>query len=122
MFFVYVLSLHWKPRLLFKQQIVILIGTDPVLYWANFFLFFFFKFKYVEKLISNGSPCVYQFHETSRFTDNLCTINDDGKFSSSYKYIYPKQLELKLEHRGEHSTFLDLDITIEDSLFVYKFF
>ena len=44
------------------------------------------------------------------FIDEICTVNDDGEFSSSYKYIYLKQLELKLEHQGEDAKFLDLEI------------
>ena len=36
--------------------------------------------------------------------------------------MYPKQLELKIEHQGEHTPFLDLDITIEDNIFLYKVF
>ena len=49
-------------------------------------------------------------------------INDDGEFSSSYKYIYPKQLELKLKNQGEHATFWDLGKTIEANIFVCKLF
>ena len=63
------------------------------------------------------STLAYRFHGTSKFIEDFCTINDDGEFSSSYKYIYPKQLELKLEHQGEHATFLDLDTAIEDNIF-----
>ena len=44
------------------------------------------------------------------FIDEIYTVNDDGEFSSSYKYIYLKQLELKLEHQGEDAKFLDLEI------------
>ena len=62
------------------------------------------------------------FHGTSRFIDELCTVNDDAEFSSSYRYIYPKQLELKLEHKGEHAISLDLDITFGNNIFVYKLF
>ena len=50
--------------------------------------------------------------------DGLCTKNDDGEFSSRCKYIYPKKLKLKLEHQGDHAIFLDLDITIENNIFV----
>ena len=49
------------------------------------------------------------FHDASMFVDYLCKINDDGEFCPSYKYIYHKQLELKLEHQVEHRTFLDLN-------------
>ena len=41
--------------------------------------------------------------------------------SSASKYIYPKYLELKLEHQGEDAKLLDLDIKLED-IIVYKFF
>ena len=58
----------------------------------------FFECKDVQQFISQGSPRAYKFHGTSRFLDDLRTINDDGEFCSSYKYIYLKQLELKLEH------------------------
>ena len=33
-----------------------------------------------------------------------------------------RKLELKMEDSGTHATFLDLDIKIEDELFVYKLF
>ena len=54
--------------------------------------------------------------------DDLCTINDDGEFSKSFKCIYPGELKLKLEHSGTLAKFLDLDIKIEDGVFVYKIF
>ena len=64
-----------------------------------------------------GSSYAYNFLGTSRFIDDLCTRNDEIQFSSSYKFIYPKQQKLKLEHKGEHATFLHLDITVEDNIF-----
>ena len=47
--------------------------------------------------------------------------NEQRTKSSASKYIYPKYLELKLEHQGEDAKLLDLDIKLED-IFVYKFF
>ena len=41
---------------------------------------------------------------------------------ASYKEIYPKELQLKVEHHGNHATFLDLNITIKANIFVYKLF
>ena len=41
---------------------------------------------------------------------------------TTVKCIYLAQLELKLESSGTHATFLDLDIKIEDGIFVYKLF
>ena len=52
----------------------------------------------------------------NRFLDN------DSEFSSLHKYIYPKKLELKLEYQVEHATFLDLGITAEENVVVYKLF
>ena len=36
--------------------------------------------------------------------------------------MYPKELQLKVEHQGKHSTFLDPDVNIVDAIFVYKIF
>ena len=47
---------------------------------------------------------------------------DSGDFGKSFREIYPPELELKVENQGNHATFLDLDITIVDGLFVYKLF
>ena len=56
-----------------------------------------------------------------RFIDYHCAINDGNEFLT-FKNIYPKELELKVEHQGNHASLLDLDIKIKDSVFVYKFF
>ena len=39
-----------------------------------------------------------------------------------YKEIYPDELELKVEHSGSHASFLNLDISIKDGIFIYKLF
>ena len=36
-----------------------------------------------------------------RFIDDKNAVNKNAK-------LYPKELELKVEHRGKHATFLDL--------------
>eukprot|EP00111_Clytia_hemisphaerica_P003749 TCONS_00010774-protein len=36
--------------------------------------------------------------------------------------IYPDKLELKIERSGNHASFLNLDITIKDGIFIYKLF
>ena len=45
---------------------------------------------------------------------------DDNKFLTSFKNMYPKELDHKVERQGNHVSFLDLDIKVEDSVFVYK--
>ena len=76
----------------------------------------------MQLLISAGSDRAFRFHSTNRFIDDLIAINDRDEFYKSFKNIYPSQLELKLEHQGSHATFLDLDISIKDGIFVYKLF
>ena len=45
---------------------------------------------------------------------------DDNEFLTSFRNICPKELDLKVERQGNHVSFLDLDIKVEDSVFVYK--
>ena len=42
--------------------------------------------------------------------------------TKSYLEIYPPELQLKCEHKGTHATFLELDISIIDGIFVYKLY
>ena len=43
---------------------------------------------------------------------------DGGVFNDAYKDIYTPELQLKVEHSGTHATFLNLDITVKDGVFV----
>ena len=45
---------------------------------------------------------------------------DDNEFLTSFRNICPKELDLKVERQGNHVSFLDHDIKVEDSVFVYK--
>ena len=81
--------------MIFKQDTGIPIGTDPVPFWAKLF-FFGFKSKFINQLISSGSSKAYKYHRVSRFTDDLCAINDGNEFLTLIKNICPKELELKV--------------------------
>ena len=50
------------------------------------------------------------------------TLNDGNVLNDVYKDIYPPVLQLKVEHSGTHVTFLNLDITVNDGVFIYKHF
>ena len=104
-----------------KQEIKISLITDPGLGRTNHFLHLF-ESKYVEKLISKGYSHGYKFHGTSRLRNNLCKVNSEVEFRSSYKRIYSKQLELELEYQGEHAIFLYFNITVENNTFAHKVF
>ena len=56
-----------------------------------------------------------------RFIDDLDSINDNGEFKRCYKDIYPPEFELWKENLdSSRASFLDLDIKVEDRLFVYN--
>ena len=46
----------------------------------------------------------------------------DNEFLTSFKNIYPKELDVKVKRQGNHVSFLSLDIKLENSDFVYKSF
>ena len=104
-----------------KQAIGIPMGIDPAPFWANLFLYFY-ENKFMTSLISNDKVKARHFHSTSRFIDDLCAINDGGKFSCLHNEIYPDELELKMEHSGNHASFLNLDINIVNGKFIYKLY
>ena len=76
----------------------------------------------MSNMISLNKVKARHFHSTKRFIDDLCALNDGGEFGRSSPDIYPEELDLKLEHNGDHGTFLNLDITIQDGIFVYKLY
>ena len=92
--------------MVFKPDICIQIGIDSAPFWANLFRYFF-ESKYIKQLTLNGC-----FQALMTF--------DDNEFLTSFKNIYPKELDLKVERQGNHASFLVLDIKVEDSVFVYK--
>ena len=104
-----------------RQAIGIPMGIDPAPFWANLFLYTYEE-KYVSTTIASDPMKARHFHSTKRFIDDLCAINDGGEFGRVFMNIYPEELELKVEHSGCHASFLNLDITIEDNIFVYKLY
>ena len=108
-------------NIVMRQAIGIPMGIDPAPFWANLFLYQF-ENRYMNQLITTDKVKARHFHGTSRFIDDLCAINDGNLFGQIYKDIYPEELELKVEHSGTHASFLNLDITIKDGIFIYKLF
>ena len=108
-------------NLTFLQKIGIPMGIDPAPFWANLYLYYYEK-RYVTEMINTDHIKAKKFRYASRFIDDEGNLNDNGEFGRSYQAIYPKELVLKCEHHGSHATFLDMDIHIEDGMFVYKLF
>ena len=108
-------------NLLIRQSIGIPMGIDPAPFWANLYLYFY-ENKFISHLITNDKARARKFLNAFRFIDDECNLNDSSEFSKSYLEIYPQHLQLKREHHGVHATFLELDITAEDNIFIYKLF
>ena len=108
-------------NIVMRQKIGIPMGIDPAPFWANLFLYAY-EHDYIRKLIKEDRVKAKHFHSTFRFIDDLCSLNDGGEFARIFKDIYPDELELKVEHEGTSASFLNLDIRIEDSQFVYKLY
>ena len=106
---------------LFLQIIGIPMGIDPAPFWANLYLYSY-ECDFITSLMTLDKGRAIKFLLACRFIDDECNLNDGGEFGRSFKSIYPSQLELKCEHEGSHATFLELDISLTDSKFIYKLF
>ena len=107
--------------MLFNQSIRIPMGIDPAPFWGNLHLYSY-ECDFITSLISSDKARAMKFRFATRFIDDECNLNDGGEFGRSFHQIYPRELELKCEHSGTHATFLDLEITIVDGIFVFKLF
>ena len=108
-------------NLLFHQSIGIPMGIDPAPFWANLHLYVY-ESDFITRLISSDKRRAMRFRFASRFIDDELNLNDGGEFGRSFREIYPEELELKCEHHGTRATFMNLEINISDSIFVYKLF
>ena len=91
---------------------------DPAPFWANLFSHSY-KNKYIS--YSNDKAKARHFLATKCFIDDLGTLNNGGVFNI-YRDIYPSELQLKVEHSGTHTAFLNLDVTAKDGVFIYKIY
>ena len=105
----------------FRQGIGIPMGIDSAPFWANLCPYHYENI-FINKLIQTDRYRGFKIRNCFRFIDDACNINDNAEYQRSYAEIYPKELELKCEHEGKHATFLEIDITVQDDLFVYKLF
>ena len=108
-------------NLSFKQCIGIPMGIDPAPFWANLHLYTY-EYKFIKSLMRTDKRKAMKFRYATRFIDDECNLNDGGEFGRSFHLIYPEDLELKCEHQGSHATFLDLDVTVINGIFVYRLF
>ena len=77
----------------FRQIIGILMGSDPTLFFANLFLYFY-KCRWMNKLKKNDLIKARKVCNIFRFIDDLNSISDRGEFESNYSNIYPEELQI----------------------------
>ena len=86
------------------------MGSDPALFFANLFLFYFDD-KWVRNIQRSDLSRAHEFATIFRFIDDLLTMIDGGEFARSLEEIYPPERELNKENeRTSNAAFLDLNI------------
>ena len=106
----------------FQQVIGIPMGSDPAPFIANLFLYFY-ESKFLDKLKKEDLHRARRLRHVFRFIDDLIALNDNNEFAASYKEIYPEEMELKPENVDHSSSsYLDLQIDVDDKQFDFKLF
>ena len=101
------------------QRIGLPMGLDVSGTFANLYLHRL-EYEFLIKLIKYDARAAYYYNGCMRYIDDLCCLNDDGNFGKNYKNIYPKELELKCENKGNHATFLDMEILVRNGQYAFK--
>jgi hypothetical protein len=98
------------------------MGSDPAPFFANLFLSHY-ESQWIKTICRDDYVRARRLFNTSRFIDDLLTLNDNGEFNNSHREIYPQELVLNQENTVNTSaTFLDLNIEVKGNIFEYKLF
>ena len=100
---------------LFRQKIGIPMGTDCAPFLANLFLFSY-ENEWMMKMKTENPQSARKFNRSTRYIDDLLTINNDGLMKEYMNDIYPDELDLKHENakNDKQSSYLDLNINVVD--------
>ena len=105
-----------------KQKTRIPTGNNQAQFWANFSLYTY-ENDYMPEPISNDKVNAHLFRAINVLLISfLDTLNDGDVFNDVYKDIYALELQVKVEHSGIHTTFLNLDVFAKDKVLAYKLF
>ena len=98
------------------------MGSDPAPAFANLFLFHY-EYSWLNSIKKTDNVLARKFGQIFRYIDDLVALNDGKSFEQCHKLIYPEELQLNKENDGySSSTFLDLDIDIDDGVFTTKLY
>ena len=90
------------------------MGSDPVPFFANHFLFFY-KSRWSKYIKNSNYDVARKFGNFFRFIDNLIAINDGNVFENHNNEIYPSERNLKKENTSHReTTFLNLHLRINE--------
>ena len=104
----------------FRQKIGIPMGVDPAPQMANLYLYYY-EAAFMEKLTKQDYSKAKKFNNTSRFIDDLGTLNNDGILVTQKAKIYLVELMLNVENQDDnHATFLDIEVNVEGDQFKIK--
>ena len=104
----------------FRQKIGIPMGVDPAPQMENLYLYYY-EAAYMETLTKQDYSKAKKFNNTSRFIDDLGTLNNDGTLVKEKEIIYPVELVLNVENQDDnHATFLDIEVDVEENQFKTK--
>ena len=70
-------------NVLLLQSISIPMGINLCLFWTNLYLYSY-ESKYITNLKRTNKLRGRRFHSIFRFTDDLCALNDSGKFGKVF--------------------------------------
>ena len=98
---------------LFRQKIGIPMGTDCAPFLANLFLFSY-ENEWMMKMKKENPQLAHKFNHSTRYIDDLLTLNNDGLMKEHMNDIYPDELVLKHENakNDKQASYLDLNINV----------
>ena len=104
----------------YRQCIGIPMGIDPAPQMANLYLYYY-ESSFMETITKENYGIPKKFNNTSRFIDDLATLNNDRYLQQFKERIYPKELVLNQENKEDNrATFLDFEAHIKDGKFCTK--
>ena len=90
------------------------MGSNPVPFFPNLFLFFYDSI-WLKSIKNTNYEVVRKFGNVFRFINDLIAINDTNEFENHYNEIYSSGLILKKENTSHtETTFLDLHLCINE--------
>lgn len=105
----------------YEQVVGVPMGTDCAPFLATLYLFAR-EYQWATRQVEVGNKAeVRSLRFTSRFVDDLATVNDNGLFARVWRDIYPAGLKLNQENKSPWSThFLDTRLAVNDGRIVTR--